>query len=61
MELETLLRLTNAKQKRCDLKHKLNAISICARSLFWELSGRKDKNNCLFTKETEGDEEVNPL
>lgn len=39
VELETLLRLTSAKQKCCDLKHKLSAsqiqtIGIRARSLF---------------------------
>lgn len=74
VELETLLRLTSAKQKCCDLKHKLNAFSdpndrnscqITLLRAYWTARpgprGCEDKNNCLFTKETEGDEEVNPL
>ena len=74
VELETLLRLTSAKQKCCDLKHKLNAFSdpndgnscqITLLRVHWTARpgppGCDDKNNCLFTKETEGDEEVKPL
>lgn len=74
VELETLLRLTSAKQKCCDLKHKLNAFSdpndgnscqITLLRVHWTARpgppGCEDKNNRLFTKETEGDEEVNPL
>lgn len=74
VELETLLRLTSAKQKCCDLKHKLNAFSdpndrnSCQITLLrahWTARpgppGCDDKNNCLFTKETEGDEEIKPL
>lgn len=38
VELETLLRLANAKQKRSDLKRKLNAIS-----------DPKDRNSCQIT------------
>lgn len=38
VELETLLRLTSAKQKCCDLKHKLNAFS-----------DPNDRNSCQIT------------